>query len=93
MTNRLDELKNEWHEATGEDPDDYLLSGDDWQVGLNADDATEAQRLEYLASLTLAGLLDVAREYADHDYQADPDPYAPTPAEILAAIVANVDGE
>jgi hypothetical protein len=38
---RVVTLKAEWAEATGEDPDDYALSGDDWRVGLSDYEADE----------------------------------------------------
>jgi len=38
---RIDYLKASWAEATGDDPDDFALSGDDWRVGLSDDEADE----------------------------------------------------
>lgn len=38
---RIETLKREWADATGDDPDDYVLSGDDWRVGLSDYEADE----------------------------------------------------
>jgi len=38
---RIAELRDEWAEATGDDPDDYQLSEDDWAVGLGEEGAHE----------------------------------------------------
>ncbi len=38
---RIEELTAEWAEATGDEPEDYSLSEDDWAHGLSADDAAE----------------------------------------------------
>jgi hypothetical protein len=54
---RIEHLKSEWAESTGDDPADYSLSADDWRVGLG-DDADE-----------LVALLALAKEAAD--YAAD----------------------
>ncbi len=42
---RIAELKAEWAEATGDNPDDYQLSEDDWSVGLGDDGAREIVEL------------------------------------------------
>lgn len=55
---RIEELKYEWAEVTGDDPDDYDMGRDDWAVGLGEDGADE-----------LVALLALAEEGAD--YAAD----------------------
>jgi len=47
---RIAHLRDDWAEATGDDPDDYALSGDDWRAGLGEDDADELVALLELAS-------------------------------------------
>lgn len=46
---RIDELKAEWSEATGDDESDYQLSQDDWSLGLGDDGAAEIVALLALA--------------------------------------------
>lgn len=46
---RIEYLKEAWHEATGEDHADYVLSEDDWAVGLGTDEAAELVALIELA--------------------------------------------
>ena len=41
IAERIVTLKALWADATGEDPDDYVLSGDDWRVGLSDYEADE----------------------------------------------------
>jgi hypothetical protein len=42
---RVEYLKEAWAESTGEDPDTYALSGDDWKVGLGDDEGEEMEAL------------------------------------------------
>lgn len=42
---RIEELREEWNEATGDDWQDYALSEDDWKVGLGEDGAEELMAL------------------------------------------------
>lgn len=42
---RIEELRAEWDEATGDHWEDYALSGDDWAVGLGEDGAEELEQL------------------------------------------------
>ena len=42
---RIAVLKAVWMDTTGDDPDDYALSGDDWCVGLDEEEAEEIVRL------------------------------------------------
>ena len=46
---RIEELKADWAEATGDTPDDFSLSRDDWAVGLGEDGADEIVALLALA--------------------------------------------
>lgn len=46
---RIEELRSSWAEATGSDPDDYVLSGDDYKAGLGDDEADELVALLELA--------------------------------------------
>ena len=41
VTGRIEYLKSLWTEATGDDPDDYAMSQDDWLVGLDDEAALE----------------------------------------------------
>ena len=45
---RIADLRSEWAENTGDDPDDYVLTGDDWAVGLGEDGAAEMAALTSL---------------------------------------------
>ncbi len=49
VIDRIEELRAEWAESTGDDPDTYALSGDDWSVGLGEDGAEEIVALLALA--------------------------------------------
>lgn len=46
---RIEELKGSWADATGDDPDDYALSGDGWKAGLSEDESDELVALLALA--------------------------------------------
>lgn len=50
VTERIQELREEWAEATGDDPSDYTLTEDDWAVGLGYDGAREIVALMELES-------------------------------------------
>lgn len=50
VIDRIEELRQEWADATSDDPDDYALSGDDWLVGLSEDERDELEALQALAS-------------------------------------------
>lgn len=45
VVRRIDELRDEWIEATGDDWADYALSEDDWAVGLGVEGAAELAAL------------------------------------------------
>lgn len=47
---RIEYLRNSWAESTGNDPDDYELSEDDWRAGLSDDETAEIVALMELAS-------------------------------------------
>lgn len=65
VIDRVEELRAEWTEATeGDDPTDYLLSEDDWLVGLAEDDAAEAAILTDL-------LGELCGNGGDHQWQGD----------------------
>lgn len=38
---RIQELRRTWAEETGDDPSNYLLTRDDWSVGLGDEEADE----------------------------------------------------
>lgn len=46
---RIEYLTASFMEATGDDPDDYAMSGDDWRAGLSDDEADELVALLELA--------------------------------------------
>lgn len=85
---RIEHLKAEWTEATGDDPADYGLSSDDWAVGLGEEGASELVALldladeggglsdwEYGATLIRDSYFeDYAREFAE-DIGAVPNTY------------------
>ena len=59
---RVEELRAEWTEATGDDSTDYQLSEDDWSLGLGEDGAAEMT--------TLLELLDQIRgNGGDHQWE------------------------
>lgn len=41
IAERIETLKSEWAASTGDNPDDYVLSGDDWKAGLSDYEADE----------------------------------------------------
>lgn len=41
VARRIQELKDEFREATGDEPDDYVMSEDDWAFGLGTEGAAE----------------------------------------------------
>lgn len=47
---RIEYLKSDWDEATGDDHNDFTLSEDDWAVGLGAEGAQELVALMELES-------------------------------------------
>jgi hypothetical protein len=57
---RIAYLRAEWAEATGNEPDDYALSGDDWKVGLGDEEGEEMVALLELAQEGEANLADWA---------------------------------
>jgi hypothetical protein len=52
---RIEHLRAEWAESTGESPDDFELSGDDWKVGLGDEEGEE-----------MVALLELEKEGADY---------------------------
>lgn len=64
IIDRVEELRTAWAEATGDDPDDYDLSGDDWRAGLDDDESVEMVSLtELLNELRGSG--------GDHQWHGD----------------------
>ena len=58
---RIDYLRSAWQDSTGQDPDDFALSGDDWIVGLGDNEGAEIVALLELAD-------DGADYFADWQY-------------------------
>jgi hypothetical protein len=61
MYERVATLKAQWAEATGENPDDYALSRDDWRAGLSH---YEADEIVILLEVSPAGLNPVGKTIA-----------------------------
>ena len=64
MIARVEELRAEWSEATGDEPADYSLGEDDWSIGLGDDGAAEM--------VALLSLLDELKGYGgDEKWEGD----------------------